>query len=479
VIGRKAVILLAAVGILAAIPASSGAQAPGSTSYSGTTADGGQWIADVPTQWNGTLLLYSHGFGPPAAQDAPDPNTQAALLADGYAMAGSSYDPNGSWWALDSALNDQFQTLSAVEALLPRRPAHVFAVGTSMGGLISSLEDEHSNGRLQASLTTCGIVAGGLQLNNYQLDGEYAISQLLNPTGESIRLVHFDQGFVGAGEGLATGKQLDALADQAQTTASGRARLALAMSLMNVATWAPGQPMPAPHDYAAQEAGQFAVQFGQTGPTDPTAIQTTQDFVEFGRPWIDQASGGSATWTKGVSFGLLLAKSPYAPEVVSLYRQAGLNLEADLANLTRHANITADPSAVRSLTQTSVPTGRLQVPELDMHTISDQLVPVQQEDYYRHTVGFAGRSDLLRQAFVQRQLHCNFTPSELVAGVKAVQQRVATGRWGHLADPAVLNAAANATGLGSSAFIPYEPGRLSGDNGPFDPFTGGSFPFYW
>ena len=478
-IGRKAVILLAAVGILAAIPASSGAQAPSSTSYSGTTADGGQWVADVPAQWNGTLLLYSHGFGPPAAQDAPDPNTQAALLADGYAMAGSSYDPNGSWWALDSALNDQFQTLSAVEALLPRRPAHVFAVGTSMGGLISSLEAEHSNGRLQASLTTCGIVAGGLQLNNYQLDGEYAISQLLNPTGESIRLVHFDQGFVGAGEGLATGKQLDALADQAQTTASGRARLALAMSLMNVATWAQGQPMPAPHDYAAQEAGQFAVQFGQTGPTDPTAIQTTQDFVEFGRPWIDQASGGSATWTKGVNFGLLLARSPYAPEVISLYRQAGLNLEADLANLTRHANITADAAAVRSLTQTSVPTGRLQVPELDLHTISDQLVPVQQENYYRDTVARAGRSDLLRQAFVQRQLHCNFTPSELVAGVKAVQQRVATGRWGHLADPAALNAAASATGLGSSAFIPYEPGRLSGDNGPFDPFTGGSFPFYW
>ena len=235
--------------------------------------------------------------------------------------------------------------------------------------------------------------------------------------------------------------------------------------------------MPAPHDYAAQEAGQFAMQFGQTGPTDPTAIQTTQDFVEFGRPWIDQASGGSATWTKGVNFGLLLAESPYAPEVISLYRQAGLNLWSDLASLTRHANITADPAAVRSLTQTSVPTGRLQVPELDLHTISDQLVPVQQEDYYRHTVRFAGRSDLLRQAFVQRQLHCNFTPSELVAGVQAVQQRVETGRWGHLADPAVLNAAANATGLGSSAFIPFEPGRLSGDNGPFDPFTGGSFPF--
>ena len=39
---------------------------------------------------------------------------------------------------------------------------------------------------------------------------------------------------------------------------------------------------------------------------------------------------------------------------------------------------------------------------------------------------------------------------------------------------------ANATGLGqfgAPAFIPYEPAPLSGDNGPFDPFTGGSFPF--
>ena len=211
--------------------------------------------------------------------------------------------------------------------------------------------------------------------------------------------------------------------------AAGRARLALAMSLMNVADWPAGQPMPAAHDYAAQEQGQYTVQFAPAG--GPSPIQATMDFVEFGRPYIEQAAGGNAAWTEDVNFGLLLAESPYAPE-------------------------------------------------LDLHTISDQLVPVQQENYYRHTVAFAGRSDLLRQAFVQRQLHCNLTPSELVAGVQAVGQRVETGRWGHLADPAALNAAAGATGLGSfgaPAFIPYEPGRLSGDNGPFDPFTGGSFPF--
>ncbi len=476
-IGRKAVVALAAAAAVVVLPASSGAQSPPPcpSTACGTTADGGQWIADFPSpisSWNGTVLLYSHGFGPPLAADAPDANTKAALLARGYALAGSSYDPNGSWWALDSALSDQFQTLSAVKRLLPHAPTHAFAVGTSMGGLISSLEDEHSNGQLQGALTTCGIVAGAVQLNNYQLDGEYAMSELL-PHTQPIKLV----GFTDPGDGLSTGYALDALADQAQATPQGRARLALAMSLMNVATWPAGQSMPAPSDFAAQEQGQYTIQFAKTGSAP---LFTTMDFVEFARPYIDQADGGNAAWTKDVNFGLLLARSPYAPEVISLYRQAGLNLWRELAQLTRNANITANPAAVRSLEQTSVPTGRLQVPELDMHTISDQLVPVQQENYYRHTVTFAGRSDLLRQAFVQRQLHCNFTPSELVAGVQAIQRRVQTGRWDHLSNPSALNASANATGLGAfgaPAFIPYEPGRLSGDNGPFDPFTGGSFPF--
>jgi hypothetical protein len=478
VLGRKTVIALVAAAVVVLAPASSGAQSPPCPStYCGTTPDGGQWIADVPANWNGTLLLYSHGFGLPLAADAPDLNTKQALLDRGYAMAGSSYDPNGSWWALNSALNDQFSTLSQVEALLPHAPTHVFAVGTSMGGLISALEDEHSDGRVQAALTTCGIVAGAVQLNNYQLDGEYAMSQLLGDG--SLKLVGFTNPVTDAL--FNTAYPLDNLAAAAQQTPAGRARLALAMSLMNVATWPVDQPMPARHDYVAQEAGQYAIEFGdKAGGTSP--IQTTMDFVEFGRYYIEQAAGGNAAWDKDVNFALLLARSPYAPEVISLYRQAHLNLWSDLQNLTRHANITADPAAVRSLTASSVPTGRLQVPELDMHTISDQLVPVQQENYYRHTVAFAGRSELLRQAFVQRQLHCHFTPSELVAGVQAVQQRVQTGRWDDLAEPSALNAAANATGLdsfGTPAFIPYEPGRLSGDNGPFDPFTGGSFPFYW
>jgi len=444
-----------AAALLAAVPATG---ATTSTSYSGKTSDGGSWVADVPSPWNGTVLLYSHGFGPLVAADAPDSATKQALLNRGYALAGSSYDPHGSWWALGSALRDQFETLQDVRADLPSAPQRVLAFGTSMGGLISALEDENANGRINGALTTCGIVAGGINLNNYQLDGEYAIRQLLG-SGDAIQLVHF----ASPAAGLATGKAFDAIAQGAQQTAAGRARLALAMAFLNVATWAPGERMPAPGDYAAQERQQYQVEF-TLPPSSSGAPLTAMDFVEFGRWYIESAAGGNGSWTAGVNFAELLRHSSYAPEVEALYRAAGLSLRDDLANLTANAHIKADPNAIRWLSETSVPTGRLQVPELDMHTIADQLVPVQHERYYRHTVRVAGRSDLLRQAYVERQLHCNFTPAELVAGVLAIQHRVGTGRWDQVATPAHLNAEASGLGLGASAFIPFLPPRLSGVN---------------
>ncbi len=477
--GRRAFTALVAAAVVAglALTPTAGATTT-STHYTGTTSDGSQWIADVPSPWNGTVLLYSHGFGPLVAADSPDPVTQQELLNEGYALAGSSYDPTGSWWALDTAVGDQFNALTAVEqTALPHSPSHVIAFGTSMGGLISALESEQRNTPLDGSLTTCGIVAGGVQLNNYQLDGEYAIDQLLNPTPGSIPLVNFNNN---PGAGLASGYAFDALAKTAQTTAAGRARLALAMSLMNVSTWAPGQTMPSPFDYNAQEQQQYDVQFAPAGGSSP--IQTTMDFVEFGRPYIEQADGGNASWDKDVNFAALVARSSYAPEILTLYREAGLNLWSDLGNLTRNATTTAEPSAVYSLERTSVPTGRLRVPELNLKTISDQLVPVQQENYYRQTVDRAGAGTLLRQAFVKRQLHCNFTPSELVAGVHAIQFRVDTGRWDSVATPQALQASASRLAaanpsLGTPAIIPYFPPPLSGNNGPFDPFTDGSYPF--
>ena len=46
-----------------------GGDAPASGNFTGTLANGTTWVADVPANWNGTLLLYSHGFGPLTAAE--------------------------------------------------------------------------------------------------------------------------------------------------------------------------------------------------------------------------------------------------------------------------------------------------------------------------------------------------------------------------------------------------------------------------
>src|SRR5688572_30480910 len=56
------------------------------TVYSGSLPNGATWKAELPANWNRTLLLYSHGYlptfagAPNVAWDAPDPQTGAALL---------------------------------------------------------------------------------------------------------------------------------------------------------------------------------------------------------------------------------------------------------------------------------------------------------------------------------------------------------------------------------------------------------------
>src|SRR5712672_2410888 len=83
---------------------------PGKTNVMANTLppDNASYIISVPSNWNGTLVLYSHGYVFPGqanpARDAGDPQTEAALLNQGYALAGSAYSTTG--WALQQAFQD-------------------------------------------------------------------------------------------------------------------------------------------------------------------------------------------------------------------------------------------------------------------------------------------------------------------------------------------------------------------------------------
>jgi hypothetical protein len=436
---KRTWIALAALAASTLTPVTSANAASGH--YTGTLADGSSWVADVPATWNGTLLLFSHGFGPTIAQDSPGSAVTDALLARGYAMAGSSYDPNGSWWALGSAVQDQLGTASAISKIIGR-PKRTIAFGVSMGGLISAKVAE--TGRVDGALTTCGIVGGAADLNNYQLNASYTLARLLG-AGQTIKLT----GYTSPQDSGAAGAQLTGLVTGAQSTPAGRARIALASAFLNQSDWYPGAAKPGPSDYAGQEAQQY--QWLTAG--------NTLNFVVGARYYIELAAGGDSGWTAGVDYASLLRRSAHLREVRALYHAAGLNLRADLADLTSHASIKRDPSALSWILRTSVPTGRLRVPELDLHTISDQLVPVEQERQYAARVALAGRSPLLRQAYVDRASHCNFTTAEFVTGVQAVQRRIVSGHWSGVTPPE-LNAAAAGLGLDGGAFLSYRPSSL-------------------
>ncbi|HET9139173.1 alpha/beta hydrolase [Actinophytocola sp.] len=425
---------------------------PGPIHATGVLSDGlAQWVADIPADWNGTLILYSHGYNPTPnnpARNAPDPQTAAALLARGYALVGSSYERSG--WTMDTAANDQLETLTVFSQRFGV-PDRTLALGTSMGGLITGQLAERRHTGIDGALATCGLMQGGVDLLNYQLDGAHAIAQLLVPDGNRVQLAGFDGSLAAVNASVQT--MLAALAG-AQTTPQGRARTALAAALYHLPRWAPGAPQPAPDDYLAQEQAQYQ------------QFITALNFTYPARVDIENTVGGNPSWNIGVDYRALLPRADERRQVIALYRQAGLDLTADLDRLSRTAGIAPDRQALRRATAISELTGDLRVPMLSIHTTHDVLAPVQVEEDYAESVRHSGENALLRQAFVHRLGHCAFTPAELVASVQALEQRVRAGHWTPAVRPDRLDAAAERLNLGGAEFLEaYRPAEWLGDRG--------------
>jgi len=186
--GRKLFVSLVIAALAAAVAPMSVAAA--TTTYTGSFADGATYRIDVPSNWNGTLLLYSHGYVTPGsanpARDVGDGATGAYLLGAGYALAGSSYAHTG--WALQEAIPDQIATLDAFNRLGLGTPSRTIAWGHSLGGMITAgLLQAHPD-RFDAALPMCGVLAGGVAVWNEGLDSEFVIKQLLAPSS-SLQLV--------------------------------------------------------------------------------------------------------------------------------------------------------------------------------------------------------------------------------------------------------------------------------------------------
>jgi pimeloyl-ACP methyl ester carboxylesterase len=440
-LGRWAIGAAAAL-LAGLVPAAPALAAPGSCGGSGTVAtttgtlpDGATYKIQCPAgAWNGTLFLYSHGYVVPGsanpAADAGDPVTGGWMLDHGYALAGSSYATTG--WAIQQALPDQIATLDAFDQAFGP-PARTVAWGHSLGGIITAGLIQRYPGRFSGALPMCGVLSGGVATWNTALDAEFAFQHLIDPAIQVVNITDPSN--------LANAIKF---ATAAQNTAQGRARLALVAALGDTPGWfAPLSPKPASSDYTTQEANQFLWD-----------TQVDFPFTFALRAELEARAGGNPSWNTGVNYFSDLARSADLPEVVALYRAAGLSLAHDLQALNRATRISADPSAVAYLTQNIVFTGRLPVPVLTMHTTGDGLVVPENEQAYRSAVDRAGDPQLLRQIYVDRAGHCAFTPAETITAVQVLVNRLSTGRWDDSAlDPASLNAQAAGLGPAYNIFV--------------------------
>ena len=158
-IAISVICLLVATGISAALP-------PDTEVVTGEW-QGALYAIYVPASWNGSLVLYAHGYvapNEPIALPSYIDEFRDILLEDGYAFAYSSYSENG--WAVREGFKE-------TEHLLPLfrsnfgSPNSVYVIGHSMGGLIAVMLAEKHHGKYDGALPICGAIGGGVMALGY------------------------------------------------------------------------------------------------------------------------------------------------------------------------------------------------------------------------------------------------------------------------------------------------------------------------
>ena len=168
------------VASLSAIPAHAAATGPlcdGKVpvqSCQGTTSDGAPYAMQVPANFNGTVLLYSHGYRPNVAvpvgipgfggytvNNTPEtaPGQSGAnlaptqyLLTQGFALMGSGFSRQG--WNLDAAVATNVELIDAFKKKFTTT-TKVVAWGQSLGGIITQTLAEKYPDLISAAAPLC------------------------------------------------------------------------------------------------------------------------------------------------------------------------------------------------------------------------------------------------------------------------------------------------------------------------------------
>jgi hypothetical protein len=409
---------------------------------------GAKYLIRVPSHWNGTLLIYSHGYRSPFPSGGRTPSTNPEvssvdysgtgtdalsnrLLGAGYALAGSSYRVNG--WAVDAgiAAAQDIYTHFVDKVGTPQR---TLLWGDSLGGLITEALAERHPSWVDGALPICSLMAGATTNLDLFLDAAFAVKAVLDP---SLRLT----GYPSAAAATAAYRGATAALTRAAADPSGGgwAKLVFLGALLGVPQRTQtydGHTALSRIDAIAESVAYFL------------SFATVADYA------IEQQVGGYPFGNVSADYAARLT-----PVARTTIQRLGGDVLAYLAALEAQPRVTPDAAARARFVALGDTTGDLQVPTLTLHDEADPLALVQNESALRQRAAAHGDSRLLLQLFVAPPAryrtapygagHCTFSVQQRVGAVEALDRWV---RSGSRPAPADLVA-----GLGAGLDVTYSP----------------------
>jgi pimeloyl-ACP methyl ester carboxylesterase len=392
---RFAIVLTVCLGSALAVPAH--AQIPVSECRDGNQDSGAFFRICMPNlvSWNGDLVVYAHGYVPPGeVTGIPEDQMRLSdgtylpdlVTGQGFAFATTSYSDNGL--VIRKGIKDILDLIDVFEdpdknPLYSGPPIHIYLVGVSEGGLITTLAVEQNPNVFNGGMEVCGPIGDFSRQVNYFGDFrvlfDYFFPGILPPSPVSIPQKLMDNWtsfYTPKIQTLVTKSPLKTL----QLLTTSRA----------------------------------AIDLGNQASIPQTVL---------GVLWYNvYATNDAADKLRGQPFD----------NATRLYR--GSWNDTRLNRLVQR--FSADQDALTEIQKYYQTSGLLSVPLVSMHTVADPIVP------YWHTTLYRAKTLLKGTAFeylnvpIFRYGHCAFEAKEVLAGFSLLVSRV-VGAPLHDIQPAV------------------------------------------
>lgn len=365
--------------------------------------NGAPYRIRVPASWNGTLLVYAHGYRDKAdhpgeadnrtADIAPSPALADALLAQGYALAGSAYRDNG--WEVEGGIHDTKDLVVYFRDAIAR-PDRTIIWAFSMGTVIAFESMERFGGIYDGALCACAVGAGATQ--SWDSAGDLALA--------------YDTVFGMPAAWGNFGNVRDDLDFDTEVQAKLIPEVSVATNFpkfefIRLVTGTPGRGIqpPAPPNFY------------------PGWIFTDMFFSMEARAELERRAGGPIVQNVDRKYGI----SPQERAYLNALGVLSPVIDAWLIQMNTNRFVEAPMFSRNYVERNANYSGKIKHPVLTMHTIVDPLVTVSQEYEYKETVEAAGREKSLFQTYTNGIGHCAFTGPQLITAVTAINSWVSTG----------------------------------------------------